>query len=192
MIEKLNSSNHLMLVLNASINAASASLTTLSQLSGVNKFYWHLIASFCSHVQLNAEKLSKLNTYLCITERLNNIFLNYCTKRRYESPPVILEIPQEINLISNTDVKDYFKWIIKMQSIVTHWRMKFLNEEFNYDDIFAYARNFHDISTFAKAVYIGHLTFTINEIAEFKNNYSAVYANLCLLLVKSNKEYGSW
>lgn len=192
MIEKLNSTNHLRLVLNASISAASASLTVLSQLSEVDKFYWHLIASFCNHVQPSAEKLSKLNTYLYITERLSNIFLEYCNQRRYEKLPVILEIPQEINRISNTDVKDYFKWIIKVQGIVTHWQMKFLNEEFNYDDIFTYAGNLQGISTFARAVYTEHLTFTSDEIAGFKDDYSVVYANLCSLLVKSNKEYGSW
>ena len=192
MIEKLNSTNHLRLVLNASVNAASNSLSALSHLSEVDKFYWHLIASFCNHVQPSAEKLAKLNTYLYVTERLSTLFLDYCTTRKYENLPVILEIPQEINRISNTDVKDYFKWIIKMQSIINHWQMKFLSEEFNYDDIFAYAANLQSISTFAKAIYAGSLTFTSDEITGFKEKYSTVYANLCSLLVKNNKEYGSW
>ena len=182
-------------MLNASVNAASYSLTALSHLSKAEKFYWHLIASFCNHVQPSAEKLAKLNTYLYVVERLGTLFLDYCTTRKYENlpvPPGTSLLPKEIYYISNTDVKDYFKWIIKMQSIITHWQLKFLNEEFNYDDIFAYAANLQSIRTFAKAVYVGHLTFTSDEITGFKEDYSTVYAKLCSLLVKNNKEYGSW
>ena len=190
MIEKFNSSNQLKLVLNASINAASASLTALSQLSEVDKFYWHFIASCCNHVQPNAENLSKLKTYLFVTERLSNIFLDYYASRKIEKPPVIHEVPQEIIRISNPDVKDYFKWVIKMQNIMIHWQFKFMEQEFNYDDIFTYDDNLKHINTFAKAVYTEHLVYTDSDIAKIKERYSVIYAELSSLLVMSNKEYG--
>ena len=190
MIEKFNSSNQLKLVLNASINAASASLTTLSQLSEVDKFYWHFIASCCNHVQPSVEKLSKLNTYLFVTERLSTLFLDYYASKKIEKPPVIHVVPQEIISISNADVKDYFKWIIKMQNIMIHWQSKFMEQEFNYDDIFTYGANLKHISTFAKAVYTEYLVYTDNDIAKIRERYSVIYAKLSSLLVKSNKEYG--
>ena len=192
MIQKLNSTNHLRLVLNASINAASSSFTALSQLSEVDKFYWHLIASFCNHSQPSSENLTKLNTYMFVTERLGTIFGGYCTTRKYESLQVIYAVPQEINNISNTDVKDYFKWIIKMQNIPYYWQMKFLNDQFNYDDIFTYASNLQSLSQFAKAVHVDYLILTSDEIRKSKDKYSRVYADLCSLLVKNNKEDGSW
>ena len=192
MIEKLNSSNQLKLVLNASITAVSNSFTALSQLSEVDKFYWHLIGSFCNHVQPSAENLAKLNTYLYVTEKLSTIFHDYYTSRKIEKPPVIHEVPQEIIRLSNANVKDYFKWIIKMQSIMIHWQSKFMEQEFNYDDIFSYADNLKGITAFAKAVYTEHLVYTDSDIVKLRDGYSVIYAKLSSLLVKSNKEYGSW
>ena len=190
MIEKLNSTNQLKIVINTSISAACNSLTKLSQLSEVDKFYWHFIASCCSHIQPNVENLAKLNSYLFVTEKLSAIFRDYCSTRKREKHMVIHEIPQEISRISNTDIKDYFKWVMKMQNIVIHWQSKFLNEEFNYDDIFAYAGNLNNIHSFAKYMFVGNLALTADEIGRFKEDYSTVYANLCSLLVKNNKEYG--
>ena len=190
MIEKLNSTNWLKIVINASISAACNSLTKLSQLSEVDKFYWHFIASCCSHVQPNVENLAKLNSYLFVTEKLSAIFRDYCSTRYREKHTVINEIPQEINHISNTDIKDYFSWVIKMQSVVIHLQSKYLDEEFNYDDILAYAGNLHSIHSFAKYMLIGDLTYTADEIGRIKENYSTVYTKLFLVLVKYNKGYG--
>jgi len=181
--------NHLRDTINASVIAASNSLTALLNLSEADKFYWHFIASCCNLVQPGTEDLTKLNTYLCIVEMLSKIFHHYCAAWKIERL-VIHEIPQEITRISNDDVKDYFKWIIEMQNIMIHWQSKFINEEFTYDDIFMYAGSFQDITAFAKAVCTDHLVYSDDDIAKFKENYSKVYAFLCLLLVKSNKEYG--
>ena len=190
MIEKLSSGNHLKLLVNAGVKAASASLTKLPPSSEVDKFYWHFVASCCTHVQPSVENLSKLKTYLFVIDRLSTIFHDYCTTRKIEKPAVIHSLPQEIDGCPNTDVKDYFKWMIKMQSIVIHWESKFRNEEFNYDDIFTYASNLQSITVFAKCVDTSHLVLSNNEIGKFKENYSAHYGDFCSLLLKSNREYG--
>ena len=188
-MERFNLSNQLKLVVNAAVSTASSSLTAISQLSEVDKFYWHFIASCCNHVQPNPDNLSKLDNYLFITERLSTIFYDYCTTRK-RGKEVIHSIPQEIDRISNSDVKDYFRWIIKMQNIVAHWELKFVNLKFNYDDIFAYAANFQNIAAFAKAVYADRQVLNSDEIAKFKEDYSRIYAKLCSRLVKNDKEYG--
>ena len=190
MIEKMNSSNQLKLVIDAGVKAVSSSFTKLSQLSEADKFYWHFIASCCIHVQPSLENLTKLKNYVFATEKLSKIFYEYCATRKLERIPVIHEVPQEINRISNSDVKEYFKWIIKMQNIIAHWQLKFLDEEFNYDDIFAYHNNLRSITAFATAVYTNHLVFTDANIIKRRDNFSKVYANLCSLLVKNNKENG--
>ena len=190
MIEKLNSSRPLRLVVDAGVKAVSSSLTNLSQMSEVNKFYWHFIASCCAHVQLSVENLAKLKSYVFATEKLSKVYCDYWNTRKVEKPPVIDAVPQEISCVLNSDVKDYFKWIVKMQNIMIHWQSKFINDEFTYDDIFAYHRNLRAITDFAAAVYTDHLVLTDADVVKFKDNYSEVYANLCLLLVKSNKEYG--
>ena len=190
MIEKLSSSNQLKLAIDAGVKAASSSLTKLTQLSEVDKFYWHFIALCCAHVQPNVENLAKLKSYVFATEKLSKTFCDYCTTRKLEKIPVIHEVPQEINRISNSDVKDYFKWIIKMQSIMVHWELKFLDKEFTYDDIFAYHGNLRAITDFAAAVYADHLVYSDTSIIKLRDDYSKVYANLCSLLVKSNKENG--
>ena len=190
MIQKLNSSNQLKIMIDAGVKAVSSSFTKLSQLSEVDKFYWHFIASCCAHVQPNVENLAKLKNYVFATGKLSEVFCEYCTTKRVEKIPVVYEVPQEINRISNSDVKEYFKWIIKMQNIIIHWQLKFLDEEFNYDDIFAYHGNVRGITAFATAVYTDHLVCPDASIIKFRDNYYEIYANLCSLLVKSNKEHG--
>ena len=190
MIEKMNSSNHLKIVIDAGVKAVSSSFTKLSQLSAADKFYWHFIALCCAHVQPGVENLAKLKSYVFATEKLSKIFCDYWNTRKVEKTPVIHAVPQEINRISNSDVKDYFKWIMKMQNIIAHWQLKIFDDEFNYDDIIAYYGNLPSIAAFAGAVYTNHLVFSDADIIKLRDNYSKVYANLCSLLVKSNKEYG--
>ena len=190
MIEKLNSAGHLKLLINDGVKAVSNSLTKLSQLSEVDKFYWHFISSCCTHIQLSVDNISKLKTYLIVMERLSTVFHDYCTTRKYEKPVVIHSLRQEIDRIPNTDVKYYFKWIIKMQNIMIQWHSKFLNEEFNYDDIFTYASNLQSIILFAKFVHTSHLVISNEEIGKLKEEYSTLYGDLCRLLVRNNKDYG--
>ena len=189
MIEKLNSSNQLKIVIDASVKAAFSSFNRLSRLSEVDKFYWHFIASCCAQVQLNVENLYRLKSYVFATEKLSKIYCDYWITKNIEKPPVFHEVPQEISRF-NSDVKEYFKWIVKMQKIMAHWQLKFFDEEFTYDDIFAYHGNLPTITAFATAVYTDHLVYNDAEIIKFRESYSNVYANLCLLLVKSNKENG--
>ena len=190
MMEMLNLSIPLKLVVDAGVKAASSYLTKLSQLSEVDKFYWHFIASCCAHVQPSVENLAKLKSYVFAVEKLSKIFCDYYSTKRLEKPRVIHEVPPEICCISNSDVNNYFKWIIKMQSIMFHWELKFSDKEFTYDDIFAYHGNLPGITAFAAAVYTDHLVYSDTSIIKLKDDYSKVYANLCSLLVKSNKEYG--
>ena len=129
-------------------------------------------------------------SYLFATEKLSKVFCDYCSTGKVENSLVIYEVPQEICHIYNSDVKDYFKWIVKMQNIMVHWQSTLIDDEFNYDDIFAYHGNLQSITAFAKAVYTDHLVYTDADVTKFRESYSNVYANLCLLLVKSNKEYG--
>ena len=189
MLEKLYLTDHLKLVIHESVTAACNSLTTSSQLSEADKFYWHFIASCCNHVQPNRENLAKLNTYLFPIEKLSIIFHEYCTENNIEKS-VIHSIPQEISHISNADVKNYFSWIVKMQEIMIHWHSKLIERDFNYDDTFTYAGKLQSIAAFAKAVCTEHLVYTADEITKLKDDYSALYAELCLLLVKNDKEYG--
>ena len=188
MLEKLHLTDHLKLAINESVTAACNSLTTLSQLSEADKFYWHFIASCCNHIQPNRENLAKVNTYLFPIEKLSVIFHKYCTKNNIEKSFVISTIPQEIIHISNADVKNYFNWIVKMQEIMIHWQLKFMDQDFNYDDAFIYADNLHNTTAFAKAVCTEHLVYTSDEITKLKDDYSALYAKLCSLLVKNDKE----
>ena len=190
MMKKLNSSNHLKLMIDAGVKVASSSFTKLSQLSEVDKFYWHFIASCCAQVQPSFESLAKLKSYVFATEKLSKIFCDYCTTRKLEKPPVIHEVPREICRISNSDVKDYFKWIVKMQNIMVHWHYKVLNREFNFDGILAYRNNLQSITAFATAVYSDHLIFIDDDITQLREYYLQVYTQLCLLLVKSNAECG--
>ena len=190
MMEKLNSSNQLQLAIDAGVKAASISFTKLPRLSEVDKFCWHFIASCCAHVQPSVENLTKLGSYVFATEKLSRIYYKYWITRNVENPPVIHEVLWEICHISSSDVNSYFKWIVKMQNIMVHWHSKFIEEEFTYDDIFAYHRNLPTITAFATAVYTDHLVYSDADIIKFRESYSNVYASLCLLLVKGNKEYG--
>ena len=186
MLENLQS-NRFNSVIDESIKAASNSLTALSQLSEVDKFYWHFIASCCKHVQPNRENLVKLNTFLFVIERLSTIFHEYCTKNSIEKS-VITMVPQEIHHIAY--VEDYFKWFIKMQEIMIHWQTKFMDQDFNYDDLFTYTNMLQSINAFAKAVNTDHLVYTADEIKRLEQDFSAVYCEVCSLLFKNNKECG--
>lgn len=171
------------------VMAACKSLSALSQLSESDMFYWHLIALCCNHVQPNPEKLDEIIIHRFIIVQLSKIYHTYCDRNK-KSSKVICEIPHELSLISNSDVRNYFKWIINMQKIITHWEGKFKSGEFNYDDILIYAINLDKIIVFADTMHVEHLACTNDEIVEIKSKYSKLYADLCLLLVKNTKDSG--
>ena len=186
MIKRIDSARKLQYTIVTSVMAACKSLSTLPQLSETDKFYWHLIALCCNHVQPNAEKLDELIIHRFIVIQLSKIYHNYCDRNK-ESSKLIHKVPDHI---SNFDVKNYFKWIINMQKIITHWQGKFKSGEFNYDDIFIYAINLDKITVFAEAMHVEHLACSSDEIFEIKREYSILYADLCLLLVKNTKDSG--
>ena len=187
MIEKFYSSNHLKLLIVTSVTAACKTIPSLHQLTCVDKFYWNFIASCCSHIQPDVGNLDKISACTFAVEKLGKIFQEYCTVNQV-SNRAFHEVPEDINQLSNNDVKDYFKWIVKMHSIVMHWHEKFVNEEFNYDDIFVYASVLPNFRKFARALNVDYLVCQSNEITKIKDQYSSIYAGLCSLLVKNIKE----
>lgn len=190
MLQMSNVTNDLKLVIDESVSAACNSLTKLSELSKVDNFYWHFIASCCNHAQPNLENLAKLKSYLFVISKLSTIFHKYCAVKRIEKS-VIQKVPQEIDYVSNIDVKDYFKWIVDMQNVMVHWQLKFMDQDFNYEDIVIYSDNLQNIVVFAAAVYCNHLIYTAVEVEKFKTNYSKIYIELCLFLFRNSKA-NSW
>ena len=187
MMKKINNSaSHLSHVIDASVDAACKSLNTLSELYETDKFYWHFINSCCKYIQPSADDLDKLSTYSFIIDKLGKIFQKYCATRKVNKS----EVPKEINLISNTDVKGYFTWICKIQGIMVKWQEKILEEDFTFNDILAYYGNLLVIGNIAKAVNAGDLVFSDIEIDNLHNRYSTVLAELRSLLIKGNEKYG--
>ena len=190
MIKKLNCTPKLKHIVAVSIKATCNSLPTLPQLSEVEKFYWHFIALCCNYVQPNPENLDELCIiYEYVIVQLSKIFQTYCDLKQ-NTTKEIHQISYELSDISNIDVKDYFHWIQKMTKILTHWQEKFMDGEFNYDDIFTYANNLDMITVFAEAILIENFTYNADEINETKKGYSSLYGDLCLLLVKNSSDSG--
>ena len=185
MIEKLETSSHLESIIDVSIDAACESLDTLSQLTDVDKFYWHFISSCCKHIRPSAGNLVKLTTYSFAIDKLGKIFQQYCIMKNINES-VTCEIPQDI---SNTDIKDYFSWICEIQTVMDKWREKFLEEQFNYDEISMYINHLSTIEQIAKAVK-ADLVFDETELSSFKDRFSEAYVNVWSILVKGDKEYG--
>lgn len=187
MIEKLETSRHLELI-DASIHAACESLNTLSQLSEVDKFYWHFISSCCKHIQPSSGNLTKLSMYSFAINKLGKIFQKYCMTRNINIS-VTHEVPQDIDLLSNVDIKGYFIWICEIQRVMDKWQEKFSGEQFNYNEILMYSSLLSTVEHIAKAVK-ADLVFDVTALSNLKNRFSAEYAKLWLILVKGNKEYG--
>ena len=189
MMEKLNSSTPLARAIDYSIQNACNSLNKLSELSEADKFYWHFISSCCKLIQPNAGNLAKLNTYLFAIDKLGIIFQIYCTTNTV-SMSMTCGIPQEIELISDVYVKDYFIWIYNIHDVLYQWKIKYLKGKCNYDDIIAYNNNLQFINDIATAINAKHLVLSDIEIADCRQRYSKAQAELQLLLIKGNAECG--
>jgi len=189
MIEKLNSSNNLKALILHSVDHVVKTLNYLQQLSSVDRFYWNFIASCCSHIKPDKDNLDKITMYTFAVEKLGRVFQEYCVTKNI-NPRVFFTVPEGINQLSNHDVKEYFKWIVEMQSIMIHWHEKFFDEDFNYDDIFMYVSNLNNISKFAAGLNAGYLVYKSDEMAKIKEKYSSLFSDLCLLIVKSIKDTG--
>ena len=187
-MKELNSTPELQRMLSFSIKTVCNSLLKLPQLSEVDSFYWHFIALCCKYIQPNSQNLDELIVYKFITLQLRKIHYTYCEIRKMDK--VIHEIPHEFSNTTNADVKDYFKWVLKMQNIVFYWKQKFDTGEFNFDDTLRYAININNITEFAEAMYVEELAYDIKKIIKIKEGYSGLYAKLCLLLVKNSKDSG--
>ena len=187
MIKKINNStSHLIDVIDASVDAACKSLNTLSELYETDKFYWHFISSCCKCIQSSADDLTILSGHSIIIDKLGKIYQRYCATKKVDKS----EVPKELTLISNADVKDYFTWICKIQGIMVKWKEKVSEEDFTSDDILAYHSNLVVIAKIAKAVNAGDLVFSDTAIEDLYKRYSTVLAGLCSLLIKGNEKYG--
>ena len=189
MLEKLNPSTDLARVIKYSIQNACKSLNKLSELSQTDKFYWHFISSCCKLIQPNAGNLTKLNTHLFAIDQLGIIFQIYCTTNGVIMT-ITCEIPQEIKLISDVYVKDYFMWIYNIHGVLYQWYIKYSEGKFNYDNIIAYDNNSQIINDIATAVNANHLVFSDTKLAGCRLRYSKAQAELHSLLIKGNKECG--
>lgn len=191
-MEKFNKSNCLTPVIDASVEATCKTLGTLSQLSTADKFYWHFISSCCKliHVQPSTDDKTKLSIYLFVVDKLGKIFRQYCTTKKVNKSVTTCEVPEEIQLIPNVNVKDYFAWICKIHDDMHKWQVKFFDNDFNYDDIYIYNENLQIIVDIAKAVNADHLVFSATDIESVRDRYFVAYADLCSLLIKGKEEYG--
>ena len=186
MIEKIQS-NTLKQLITRSVKSVRSTVTSLSQLSVIDKFYWSFIASCCNHIQVGVKDLNKLSDFYFALEKFSKIYKAYCDERKNISQPMH-ELPEEIKYNPNNDVKDYFNWIIKIQKIYIHWQELFMENECNYDDIFSYASSLTTVTDLATLLGTTHLVYGADKVAEFKLRYSKLYEKLCLLLVKGNKD----
>jgi len=186
MIEKVQS-NGLKQLITRSVESVSKTVMSLSQLSFIDNFYWSFIASCCKHIQVGIKDLSKLSDFYFAIEKFSDIYKAYCGLRINVSQPMH-ELPEELKCIPNSNVKDYFNWIIKLQKIYIHWQELFEEKECNYDDIFAYASSLTTLTDLASLLGTTHLVYGAEKVAQFKSRYSKLYEKLCLLLVKSNKD----
>jgi len=182
LIKLKNSSSQLPYVIDTSVNTACESLNALSNLSEVDKFYWHFISLCCKSIQPDMVNLSIHSIGI---DKLGKIFKRYCSSRNIDES----EIPEEITLLSNTDVKSYFIWIYKIRDVIDVWRAKFLEELYTYDDISSYTQNLLTITNVAKAVYSSDFVFPYTD-ADLIKRYSYVVTKVSSYLIKGNERYG--
>jgi len=186
MIEKVQS-NALKKLITRSVESVKLTVSSLSKLSFINKFYWSFIASCCNRIQVGVKDLSKISDLYFAIENFSEIYKAYCDVRINISHPMN-ELPEEIKRTSNSDIKDYFNWIIKLEKIYIHWQELFIWNEFNYDDIFTYASSLTTVTDLASLLGTTRLVYDADQIAQYKLQYSKLYEKLCLLLVKGNKD----
>jgi len=166
-----------------SSQSVGKSITTLSQLSDTDKFYWSFIVSCCTRIQVGVKDLNKLNIFAFAIENLSNVYLAYCNKKNISQP--LYEVPEEIK---HTDVREYFKWIFRVQSVLIHWQELFTDQAYNYDDVVEYAEVLATVEKLAHSLNITEQIFEIEHIEKFKTNYYEVYAELSSLVMKNTKD----
>jgi len=171
-----------------SSESVSKSITTLSQLSDIDKFYWSFIASCCTRIQVGVKDLKKLNVFAFAIENLSSVYLAYCNKKSNILQP-LCEVPEDIK---HTDVREYFKWIIRVQTVLIHWQELFRDQAYNYDDVMAYAGMLATVEKLAQSLNITELVFEIEQIEKFKANYHENYAELCSLVIKKTKDFDGY
>jgi len=185
MIEKM--SDALKQLINKSVECVSKTVSYLSQPFLIEQFFWSFIASCCNQIKVGVKDLNKLSNFCFTIEKLSKIFKAYCEVNKNTSQPMH-ELPEQIKYIEHESIRDYFKWIIKLQKIYIYWQELFEEKQCNYDDIFAYASSLATVTDLAALLGISHLVYGADKIEQFKFRYSKLYEKICLLLVKSNKE----
>ncbi|XP_065915635.1 uncharacterized protein [Dysidea avara] len=171
------------LIVRSSVSV-SKTVTTLSALSSIEKFYWNFIALCCCRIHVGVKDLQKLSRFAFAIENLSSIYSAYCNKRSNVSQP-LCEVPEEIK---HTDVREYFKWIIMMQRVLIYWQELFAEQAYNYEDILLYTEALPTIDKLAKSLNITHLVYEIDQIKVLKAHYYEHYAKCCSLMVKRSND----
>jgi len=187
MIENESISSSLKELISKSTESVSKTFSSLPKLSHINKFYWRFIASCCNHIHVGVRDLHKLEIFSFVIERFSNIFLSYCNKKKGISQPLVA-IPEDIEHNSNDDIKQYFKWVIKMQKIFVHWEDLFQSKQINFDDITAYSQSLNTIKALATCLNVPNLVCEDDDINAHKMHYSDYYSKLHQLLIKCNQD----
>ena len=185
MIEKMNDTFKQLIT--KSVECVSKTVSNLSHPLVIEKFFWSFIASCCNQIRVGVKDLNKLGNFYFAIEKFSKIFKAYCEVNQNTSQPMH-ELPEQIKCIPHESIKDYFRWIIKLQKIYTYWQDLFEEKQCNYDDIFAYASSLATVTDLAALLGTSHLIYGADKIEQFKFRYSKLYEKVCLLLVKSSKE----
>ena len=159
-------------------------IITSSPVSDIAKFYWSVIASCCKRIQVGEKDFKKLDQFSFTIEKLGRIYVAYCEKNADVLQP-ISEVPKEIKLMY---MREYFIWIMQMQSVFKYWHELFAQQMYNYDDILNYASILPIIEKLAQSLNIADLIYEIDYINELKVQYHELYNKLSNLIVKRNKD----
>ena len=75
-----------------------------------------------------------------------------------------------------------------MQTVLIQWQQLFADQDYNYDDVMAYAGMLAVVEKLAQSLNITDLVHEVEQIQEFKTNYYEIYTELYLLIVKKSKD----
>jgi len=165
----------------------SKTVSSLPNLTHIDKFYWRFIASCCNHIHVGMKDLHKLEMFSFAIENFGHVFILYCHRRKPSSQPMSL-IPEEVEHASNKDVKEYFQWVVNMQNFFGHWKELFNSRQCNYDEITAYSQFLKTIKSLAACLNVSHLVCEADDIKDYKKHYSDYYERLHQLLIKRNQD----
>ena len=100
----------------------------------------------------------------------------------------MIVVPEDIENTSNDNIKEYFKWVIKMQKVFVHWKELLSSNQGNHDDITAYSQSLNTIKALATSLNVPNLVCEPDDVKEYKKFYSDHYNYLHQLLIKRNQD----